>query len=346
MYVCAGKFKLHFDINATSQIAQTEPFISPAITILSTRLFHNPKASFDRLLPSHPLYMMPGIGRLYSQRFGSMGISTIQQLASIVVSAMSEDDQRDMMEKLRKDKGTMTRAKLEEYVNQAREICKRETSASETEDSDDMSDSNESKKSQAVELLSVSSADFNRFSAFPRAHVHSVTSNVKNQTIYTSPNVQSMATPTVATVVSSLPNRLHSLSSDALSISNSHQSPTSATLSSASPPTQFLQTTSVQAQSPPATSTRLPIPKFTSGGETSLASPVSRKRSMSVFVSTEAFKSLNPPMNASFVVPGSLASAKRKRAVNEVTDEDLLEDAAALLQLKLGHQGRERSKTF
>eukprot|EP00298_Acanthocystis_sp_HF-20_P018156 c2190_g1_i1.p1 GENE.c2190_g1_i1~~c2190_g1_i1.p1 ORF type:complete len:445 (-),score=134.47 c2190_g1_i1:99-1433(-) len=133
-----GHFKLEFRVSSPSVAAdKIQPFHSNPFTVLSCRLFHQPKAPLHKLQASDSLSMMPGIGRLYAKRFASLGISTISQLANLNISNMDLKEQQKLNESLRKDKGTLTMTKLEEYILQAQEIVTRgPDSYSENSDSD------------------------------------------------------------------------------------------------------------------------------------------------------------------------------------------------------------------
>eukprot|EP00299_Pterocystis_sp_00344_P015562 c7781_g1_i1.p1 GENE.c7781_g1_i1~~c7781_g1_i1.p1 ORF type:complete len:878 (-),score=159.97 c7781_g1_i1:32-2485(-) len=98
---------------------------SENIVILSCRLFHNPKRPLDALAPDDQLSKMPGIGRLYAERFAAAGIQTIRQLASIDLSIAGRQRRLQLLSHLRRDKGTMTEAKLTEYVDKALDIVRK-----------------------------------------------------------------------------------------------------------------------------------------------------------------------------------------------------------------------------
>lgn len=126
-----GFFHLEFEIRSPRDAsASIPPIRSGKITILSCRLFHNPKAPLDKLRPEHGLSMMPGIGRLYAQRFTAIGVYTIGKMAAIDLDGMTAGQARQFLDSLRKDKGTMTRAKLEDYISQAREVVRRVSAGS------------------------------------------------------------------------------------------------------------------------------------------------------------------------------------------------------------------------
>lgn len=100
------------------------------VQVLSYRLYHSPKVALDRLSPSDSLSKVRGIGSLYAKRFANMGIHTVGQLAEVDVQSMDDATQKSILEALRRDRGAMTLAKLENYVMQARSILGRHYSDS------------------------------------------------------------------------------------------------------------------------------------------------------------------------------------------------------------------------
>lgn len=119
-----GFFQLQFQLFPTHR-AVPSVVLSPPITVLSTRLFHSPKTSFEKLQPTDCLSKMPGIGKMYAQRFLVLGVSTIHHLANMDISQLSSEEQATLLECLRREKGTMTRVKLEEYISHARDVVTR-----------------------------------------------------------------------------------------------------------------------------------------------------------------------------------------------------------------------------
>eukprot|EP00300_Choanocystis_sp_HF-7_P019760 c20421_g1_i3.p1 GENE.c20421_g1_i3~~c20421_g1_i3.p1 ORF type:complete len:788 (-),score=152.73 c20421_g1_i3:113-2476(-) len=98
---------------------------SENLIILSCRLFHNPKRPLGELSADDQLSKMPGIGRLYAERFASYGVSTIRQLASIPQGIDGRPARLALLNHLRRDKGTMTENKLEEYIEKALDIVRK-----------------------------------------------------------------------------------------------------------------------------------------------------------------------------------------------------------------------------
>lgn len=115
-----------------SDTVPVSSFISEKIQVLSYRLYHAPKVSFDKLKADDSVGKMKGIGSLYAKRFAALGIRTVAQLASIDLSTMGEKARKDLLHNLRKDRGAMTLAKLSGYIQQARDIVSRWTSENQT----------------------------------------------------------------------------------------------------------------------------------------------------------------------------------------------------------------------
>lgn len=121
-----GHFQLGLEVISPSDAASAVDVCYPAkVQVLSYRLYHSPKVALDRLSPSDSLSKVRGIGSLYAKRFANMGVHTVGQLAELNVSSMDEATRKAMLEALRRDRGAMTMAKLENYVNQARSILGR-----------------------------------------------------------------------------------------------------------------------------------------------------------------------------------------------------------------------------
>jgi hypothetical protein len=95
------------------------------VRVLSYRLYHSRKVAFENLAPDDSVSKMQGIGSQYAQRFQAIGIETVAQLAALNLRSLSGASTRTLLETLRKDRGTMTLAKLTEYVRQAKTIVSR-----------------------------------------------------------------------------------------------------------------------------------------------------------------------------------------------------------------------------
>lgn len=105
--------------------SQVEPWLSDKIQVLSYRLYNCPKVPFEQLTPQDDLARVQGIGSLYAKRFASLNIKCVADLASLEFDGQSrERDAELILDALRRDRGSMTRPKLEKYINQARNIVK------------------------------------------------------------------------------------------------------------------------------------------------------------------------------------------------------------------------------
>jgi len=102
-------------------------FKSAPIQVLSYRLFHAPKVSSEKLKPSDSVAKMKGIGALYAKRLKSLGINTVEQLASMDIDLIGEEGCKRLIASLRKDRGSMTVDKLHKYIEDARDIVTRHT---------------------------------------------------------------------------------------------------------------------------------------------------------------------------------------------------------------------------
>jgi len=119
---CGGFFRL------VVAVVKPGPFlmvVSENIQILSYRLYHAPKVALDKLGPNDSLSKMKGIGSLYAKRFAALGTVTISQLAALNLEGMTDAERHKLLDSLRKERGGLTVAKLQMYVDQAREIVRR-----------------------------------------------------------------------------------------------------------------------------------------------------------------------------------------------------------------------------
>eukprot|EP00298_Acanthocystis_sp_HF-20_P017072 c21660_g1_i4.p1 GENE.c21660_g1_i4~~c21660_g1_i4.p1 ORF type:complete len:204 (-),score=40.89 c21660_g1_i4:142-753(-) len=99
-----------------------EPVKSQNITVLSCRLYHQPKFALCQLKPTDSVSKMPGIGRLYAQRFACAGVINISQLAELNIQTMDSDKKQKFLDSIRKERSSLTLTKLNEYIEQAQEI--------------------------------------------------------------------------------------------------------------------------------------------------------------------------------------------------------------------------------
>eukprot|EP00298_Acanthocystis_sp_HF-20_P009899 c18564_g1_i1.p1 GENE.c18564_g1_i1~~c18564_g1_i1.p1 ORF type:complete len:263 (-),score=63.51 c18564_g1_i1:24-734(-) len=120
-----GCFILEFRIvNSvdSSKVIVPDSVRSKNITVLSGKLYNSPKSIINQLKPEDSVSRIPGISRYYAQRFSMFGIQTINQLSQLSLEDMSPLNRQHFMENLRKEKNSMTIGKLNEYIDQAKEI--------------------------------------------------------------------------------------------------------------------------------------------------------------------------------------------------------------------------------
>eukprot|EP00301_Raphidiophrys_heterophryoidea_P025815 c8748_g1_i1.p1 GENE.c8748_g1_i1~~c8748_g1_i1.p1 ORF type:complete len:676 (-),score=160.00 c8748_g1_i1:239-2266(-) len=124
-----GFFRIVVTITAqptsSSPSCLTAIFKSPPIQVLSYRLFHAPKVASEKLQPSDSVGKVKGIGTLYAKRLKSLGIGTVQNLASLDVHQLGDEGCKHLLAALRKDRGSMTLEKLVKYIEDARSIVMR-----------------------------------------------------------------------------------------------------------------------------------------------------------------------------------------------------------------------------
>lgn len=113
----------HFQLVATVLDRQNaSPFFSSPIQILSYRLYHAPKVPCDQLRPEDSVSKMKGIGNQYAKRLQSIGIERVSQLARLDLNALGEEGCKRLLDSLRKERGALTRTKLEGHIASARAI--------------------------------------------------------------------------------------------------------------------------------------------------------------------------------------------------------------------------------
>eukprot|EP00300_Choanocystis_sp_HF-7_P033458 c45806_g1_i1.p1 GENE.c45806_g1_i1~~c45806_g1_i1.p1 ORF type:complete len:615 (-),score=155.42 c45806_g1_i1:193-1929(-) len=98
---------------------------SDPIQVLSYRLYHAPKVPTNQLQGEDSIGKMKGIGAQYAQRLKAVGIATVQDLANVDIEGMGRTSCEALLQRIRKDRGALTLAKLANYINQAREIVAR-----------------------------------------------------------------------------------------------------------------------------------------------------------------------------------------------------------------------------
>jgi len=121
-----GFYRLEASVIAPDAVSQQVRAVrSDKITILSCRLFNCRKRSISKLHPTDSVSKLPGIGRAYGERLTVLGISTLQDLASLPVGDDSVSKQRrhEILDRIRKDKGIMVDSKFVSHIKTAKEIC-------------------------------------------------------------------------------------------------------------------------------------------------------------------------------------------------------------------------------
>jgi len=126
----SSKFGGHFVLSVSVVLPDlavrlVAPMSTGNIQVLSYRLYHAPKVPLSQLNPDDSVAKMKGIGALYAKRMALLGVGKVRELAALDVDAMGESAFQELIANLRKDRGSMTPAKLIDHVHQARTICQR-----------------------------------------------------------------------------------------------------------------------------------------------------------------------------------------------------------------------------
>lgn len=127
----------HFQLVATLSLPDhpnVSEWSSQPIQILSYRLYHAPKLSTEQLTGRDSVGKMKGIGAQYAKRLKSEGIVTVGDLAAIDLEVLGHQKCEELLQRIRKDRGSMTLAKLSDYIQQARDIVARSQVLSEPVD--------------------------------------------------------------------------------------------------------------------------------------------------------------------------------------------------------------------
>lgn len=116
-------FQLEAELIGPVEVAPTvRRARSENITIMSCRLYTCRKGSLSRLNNMEPVSKLPGIGRQYAQRLHDQGIRTIGDLAGLSLDERDRTYRQQLLDTIRREKGTMTEAKLVEYIRTAKSI--------------------------------------------------------------------------------------------------------------------------------------------------------------------------------------------------------------------------------
>jgi len=100
---------------------------SQEIRVLSERLKNEPKAdNISELHSGDSLVRVPGIGKKYAARFRELGLMSISDLAAVNHSEYNGKQRRELLEAVRKDRGALTEAKLNDLIKDAQSVVDRD----------------------------------------------------------------------------------------------------------------------------------------------------------------------------------------------------------------------------
>jgi len=112
-------FTLHFSCTSCDTAASR----SAPLVILSERLKNEHKAAaVSDLSPSDPIARVPGLGKSYCQRLNQLGFKTVEDLATIPIAPADRPVRIALLNKLRKDRGALTEARLMHLVREAHHV--------------------------------------------------------------------------------------------------------------------------------------------------------------------------------------------------------------------------------
>eukprot|EP00301_Raphidiophrys_heterophryoidea_P009738 c1445_g1_i1.p1 GENE.c1445_g1_i1~~c1445_g1_i1.p1 ORF type:complete len:442 (+),score=124.87 c1445_g1_i1:72-1397(+) len=123
-----GFFQFEASLCSPTTTTNTVPPVrSPEIRVLSERLKNEPKADdISELRGSDSLVRVPGIGKKYAARFRQLGLKSIRDLATVSDANHMGKRRRELLEAVRKDRGALTEAKLNDLINDAQSVIDRE----------------------------------------------------------------------------------------------------------------------------------------------------------------------------------------------------------------------------
>eukprot|EP00301_Raphidiophrys_heterophryoidea_P004484 c11944_g1_i1.p1 GENE.c11944_g1_i1~~c11944_g1_i1.p1 ORF type:complete len:955 (-),score=191.22 c11944_g1_i1:1367-4231(-) len=141
-----GYFVLECELQSpVSFVSRVQKVRTQNITIMSCRLYNQRKSgSFSRLSGLDPVSKLPGIGRQYHLRLCEAGLRTIQDLASLPDSPEGRAIRQQLLDKIRKDQGSLTEAKFLDYIKTAKAIVSGAILTRKAHESGGMSDGGES----------------------------------------------------------------------------------------------------------------------------------------------------------------------------------------------------------
>jgi len=116
-----------FSLEFSSRGHKTAASKSVPIVVLSERLKNERKAAdMCDLRPNDDIARVPSLGKAYCQRLNSLGFRTVADLATIPVSPADRQVRLELLNKLRKDRGALTEAKLMTLVREAHKVVQAE----------------------------------------------------------------------------------------------------------------------------------------------------------------------------------------------------------------------------
>jgi hypothetical protein len=120
-----GFFNLEIDVTAPIEalaMLRQASMRSINISVKSCRCYHSLKGDFTRLVPSHPVSLLPGIGPQYAKRLREHNICTIADLSRMPSDPQGRVVRQQLLEIIRKDKGMLTEEILTDAINHAQAI--------------------------------------------------------------------------------------------------------------------------------------------------------------------------------------------------------------------------------
>jgi len=119
-----GWFRLEFSCTASV------PFTSQRIIIRCNRMKSDAKAETEaELHPDDDICRISGMGKSYSKRWKELGFHCVRDLAKVDMSASTRTARRVLLEKLRKDRGSLTEDRLNKLIALAHRVVRRCTSS-------------------------------------------------------------------------------------------------------------------------------------------------------------------------------------------------------------------------
>lgn len=121
-----GWFRLEFSC------AGALPYISPRIVLRCNRMKSDAKAETEEeLYADDDIGRIPGMGKSYSKRWKELGFHSVRDLAKVDVSAQTRAARLALLEKLRRDRGSLTEDRLNKLLALAHRVVNRHSPAKE-----------------------------------------------------------------------------------------------------------------------------------------------------------------------------------------------------------------------